>query len=123
MRKDERLLSGTHDLQSMPDSAEVKACCATLYQSDVARLLLGDSFHPGGVRLTVHLGSLLHLQPDQRVLDIASGQGSSAIALVQQFGCQVLGIDYGAQAVKQATERAAETGVAHLVSFQQGDAE
>jgi arsenite methyltransferase len=112
-----------HEIQGEPDAAEVKACCATAYQSDVARFLLGDSFHPGGVRLTEHLGRLLHLGPKQRVLDIASGQGRSAIALTQRFGCQVLGIEYSAEAVKKATEAAIEAGVAHLVTFQQGDAE
>jgi arsenite methyltransferase len=105
------------------DAVEVKACCAAVYQSEAARFLLGDSFHPGGIRLTEHLGTLLHLGPEQRVLDIASGQGSSAIALAQRFGCQVLGIEYSTEAVKQATEIAKQTGVAHLVTFQQGDAE
>lgn len=112
--------------QRMPGSleaAEIKACCAAAYQSDVARLLLGNSFHPGGVRLTERLGALLRLGPGQRVLDIASGQGSSALALARRFGCQVLGIEYGPEAVKEASERATTAGWAHLVTFQQGDAE
>ncbi|MBO0780129.1 MAG: methyltransferase domain-containing protein [Ktedonobacteraceae bacterium] len=111
----------TNQAQSI--AAELKACCATVYQSDAARLLLGDSFHPGGTRLTEHLGTLLHLGPAQRVLDIASGQGLSAITLAQRFGCQVQGIEYGAEAVRKATEAARAAGVTHLVTFQQGDAE
>ncbi|GAC1378048.1 MAG: hypothetical protein NVSMB44_47430 [Ktedonobacteraceae bacterium] len=103
--------------------AELKMCCANVYQSDMARLLLGDSFHPGGIKLTEHLGTLLHLEPGMRVLDIASGQGNSAFALARRFGCQVLGIDYGSEAVKKATQAAADAGLAHLVTFQQGDAE
>ncbi len=112
-----------HEIQGEPDAAEIKACCATVYQSDAARFLLGDSFHPGGIRLTKYLGTLLHLRPELRVLDIAAGQGRSATALAQRFGCQVLGIEYGSEAVKRATEAAIEAGVAHLVTFQQGDAE
>jgi arsenite methyltransferase len=108
---------------TMPDDMEVKACCANVYQSDWARLLLGDSFHPGGLELTDHLGTLLDLGPGRSVLDVASGQGASAIRLAQRFGCRVLGIEYGSQAIQQATERAAAQGVAHLVSFRQGDAE
>jgi arsenite methyltransferase len=111
------------DVTTMPGDTEVKACCATVYQSDWARLLLGDSFHPGGLALTEHLGTLLDLGPGRSVLDIASGQGASAIRLAQHFGCTVLGIEYGSQAVQQATECAAAGGVAHLVSFRQGDAE
>jgi arsenite methyltransferase len=110
-----------HEVQQ--DAVEIKTCCATVYQSDAARFLLGDSFHPGGIKLTDHLGSLLHLGPEQRVLDIASGQGRSAIALAQLFGCHVLGIEYGSDAVRQATDTAVQAGVAHLVTFQQGDAE
>lgn len=105
------------------DAVDIKTCCSIAYQSEAARFLLGDSFHPGGIKLTEHLGSLLLLGPGQRVLDIASGQGRSAIALAQHFGCHVLGIEYGSDAVKQSTETAVQAGVAHLVTFQQGDAE
>ncbi len=111
------------DAATIPGDTEVKACCANVYQSDWARLLLGDSFHPGGLALTEHLGALLDLRPGRYVLDVASGQGASAIRLAQRFGCTVLGIEYGSQAIQQATERATAGGVAHLVSFRQGDAE
>jgi arsenite methyltransferase len=106
-----------------PNATEVKTCCATAYQSNAARLLLGESFHPGGLQLTQHLGTLLQLGPQQRVLDVASGQGNSAIALALHSGCQVLGIEYSAEAVQSATQAAQDAGLAHLVTFQQGDAE
>src|SRR5713226_2841920 len=102
---------------------DLKSCCATLYESDFARLLLGDSFHPGGLRLTQRLGELLQLGPRARVLDVASGKGESAIFLAQRFRCEVVGIDFGAANVKEAGDRAAAAGVAELVSFRQGDAE
>jgi arsenite methyltransferase len=111
------------DASAMPSDTEVKACCATVYQSDWARLLLGDTFHPGGLELTERLGMLLDLAPGRSVLDVASGKGASAIRLAQCFGCMVLGIEYGSTAVEQATEHATAEGVAHLVSFRQGDAE
>lgn len=111
------------DTATMPGDTEVKTCCANVYQSDWAKLLLGDSFHPGGLELTERLGTLLDLGPGSYVLDVASGQGASAIHLAQRFGCTVLGIEYGRQAVGQATESATAAGVAHLVSFRQGDAE
>lgn len=104
-------------------SEEVKTCCAAVYQSDFARVLLGESFHPGGETLTLRLGELLQLGPASRVLDVASGQGTSAFLLARRFGCQVIGIDYGADAVQKANAHAQEVGLAHLVSFQQGDAE
>lgn len=103
--------------------AEVKVCCAAAYQSDWARMLLGTSFHPGGMALTQRLGALLNLAPGVRVLDVAAGQGASAIFLAQQFGCEVLGIDYGEDSVRAATQAAEAAGVAHLVRFEHGDAE
>ncbi len=112
-----------HEIQHMVDSTELKTCCSNVYQSDLARLLLGDSFHPGGVKLTEHLGNLLGLGPEHRVLDIASGQGTSAITLAQRFGCKVLGIEYGHDAIHKSMQVAEAAGVSHLVSFQQGDAE
>ncbi|GER90649.1 hypothetical protein KDW_48110 [Dictyobacter vulcani] len=105
------------------DDLNLKSCCANVYQSDLARLLLGESFHPGGTVLTEQLGSLLRLGPDKQVLDVAAGQGTSAIHLAQRFGCHVRGIEYSALAVERATEAARAAGVDKLVTFEQGDAE
>ena len=100
---------------------DVKSCCATLYENDMARLLLGDSFHPGGLRLTQRLGEMIGIGTGSRVLDVASGKGESAIFLAQTFGCEVVGLDFGPENVKQSTVRAA--GLSSFVSFRQGDAE
>jgi ubiquinone/menaquinone biosynthesis C-methylase UbiE len=86
-------------------------------------MLLGESLHPGGLRLTRRLGELLNLRAGMRVLDVAGGKGDSAIFLAGQFGCEVVGVDLGANNVKMANARADATGTAHLVSFVEGDAE
>lgn len=104
------------------ESGVLKQCCAAAYESDFARLLLGDSFHPGGLDLTRRLGILLELRPGLRVLDVASGKGESAIFLAKEFGCEVVGIDFGANA-EEAAKRAGAAGVASLATFRQGDAE
>lgn len=109
--------------ETLLDLSEVKTCCAALYAGDWARLLLGDSFHPGGLRLTAHLGQLLELGPTDRVLDLASGPGTSALFLAQRFGTRVDGVDYSAEAVQRANERALQAGVADRVRFSRGDAE
>jgi ubiquinone/menaquinone biosynthesis C-methylase UbiE len=105
------------------EAVTLKTCCANLYESDWARLLLGDSLHPGGLALTERLGTLLELGPGRRVLDVASGRGASAIYLAQRFGCEVTGVDYGAQSVAEAAAAAAQAGVSDRVQFKQGDAE
>ena len=101
----------------------LKTCCAALYESGWTRLLLGDSFHPGGLALTERLGTLLKLGWDSRVLDVAAGKGTSAIFLAQKFGCQVVGVDYSAKLVAEANAAAQQAGMAERVEFKQGDAE
>ena len=108
---------------SAPAATEIKSCCAALYQTDFARLLLGDSFHPGGLELTGQMGSLLELRPGQKVLDVASGTGASAVYLAQRFGCEVVGLDYSADLVGQARLRARDADLNHLVRFEIGDSE
>jgi arsenite methyltransferase len=102
---------------------EIKVCCATFYQSDVVRMLLGDVFHPGGLKLTHHLGQSLGLGPEDRVLDVACGRGASAVHLARSFGCHVTGLDYGERNIEAARNLAAEHSVGHLAIFRTGDAE
>jgi arsenite methyltransferase len=101
----------------------VKQCCANLYESDAAQLLLGESFHPGGLALTERLGEILQLSDADRVLDAACGKGTTAIFLAERFGCKVTGIDYSEANVRDAVKQAGERGLASRVRFRRGDAE
>lgn len=101
----------------------VKACCADLYQSNLARMLLGDSLHPGGLQLTNRLGRLLELSRGSWVADLASGQGTSAGAIARSFHCKVVGIEYGLEAVTEARQRALDAPTPTDSWFIQGDAE
>lgn len=105
------------------EEANVKQCCATFYGSDLARMLLGDSFHPGGVRLTQRIGELLELTPAAHVLDVASGQGTSALHLAKTFGCRVTGIDLSEENIRVARAAADEQGLFEQVRFELADAE
>lgn len=95
-------------------SAELKACCASLYGTPWVRLLLGDSFHPGGAALTERLGELMGLAQGQLVLDVAAGDGSSGLTLSRRFGCSMAGVDLGA---------GAPAGALNGLSLVRGDAE
>ena len=101
----------------------VKQCCAAFYGSDVAPLLLGDSFHPGGTHLTIRLGQLTQLTRDSTVLDVAAGHGTSAFQLAQSFGCAVVGVDLSEDNVRLANEKASIRGLANRVNFRLADAE
>jgi arsenite methyltransferase len=107
----------------MNSTESLKQCCARAYESDLVRLLLGESFHPGGIRLTERLGVLLGLRPDSRVLDVASGNGASALYIAERFGCPVVGVDYSAKNVEASNAAADVKGLAGKVLFQSGNAE
>jgi arsenite methyltransferase len=102
---------------------QIKSCCAAMYGSDWAHLLIGDSMHPGGAELTERLGDLLGLNPGSRVLDVASGRGASGLALSRRFGCQVTGIDLSPTCVEAARLEARRSGLVDQVRFEIGDAE
>ena len=105
------------------DTAQIKQCCARLYESELVTRLLGDSFHPGGMALTRRLGEILSLTSESRVLDAASGKGASAMLIAQQFGCSVVGVDLSDQNVRHAAAEVDRLGLAHRVRFEVGDAE
>jgi arsenite methyltransferase len=66
---------------------------------------------------------VLDLKPNMRVLDVAAGQGASAMYLAQTFGVAVVGVEYGSTAVEAANAAANAAGIGEQVHFQQGDAE
>lgn len=106
-----------------PEHEQVKQCCARLYESDLTRFLLGDSFHPGGLKLTGQLGRMLGLSSASRVLDVACGKGTTAVFLAKEFGCEVFGVDYGSQNVEAARSLAHTERVDARVQFERSDAE
>jgi arsenite methyltransferase len=105
------------------EAREIKACCATFYQSDIVRLLLGDVFHPGGIELTGYLGKVTGLRSEDKVLDIACGRGASVVYLAKRFGCHVIGLDYGQDNIAAAQNQASLENISHLTAFRKGDAE
>ncbi|MDQ2744450.1 MAG: methyltransferase domain-containing protein [Chloroflexota bacterium] len=110
-------------MTEIDDPASVKSCCAALYASDWAKLLLGESFHPGGLRTTDRLARLLDIDATHTILDVACGQGTSALYLARTFGCRVVGIDLSEENIAIAARAAWDAGLADLVSFRVGDGE
>lgn len=105
------------------DAQALKACCAAAYEGEWARLLLGDSFHPGGRELTLRLGVLTGLGPSTVVLDVACGRGASAVALAARFGCRVVGVDLSPANVEAASAASRAAHLDQLLAFHVGDAE
>ncbi len=108
---------------SLGGAEEVKACCVTGYSSDLLSLVLGNSYHPGGLALTRSLLAELGLAPGQRVLDVASGLGTTALLAATSYDVRVDGVDLSASNVVLASSSAASQGLGDRVAFHLGDAE
>jgi ubiquinone/menaquinone biosynthesis C-methylase UbiE len=105
------------------NSQDVKSCCANFYENDLVAMVLGESFHPGGEKLTLHLGQKLGITKESKVLDIACGQGTSAIALAKEFGCKVVGIDLSQKNLDLAKIKAKDFDQEENLEFVLSDAE
>jgi arsenite methyltransferase len=108
-------------LERLLDS-ELLGCCASPYDSPAVRWLLGDDLHPGGAALTRRLAGLAALAPGSRVLDVASGRGTTARLLASEFGAEVIGVELSAESVAAARAQAGADGLGGRVRFLQGDA-
>jgi ubiquinone/menaquinone biosynthesis C-methylase UbiE len=100
-----------------------KGCCAAAYSGDVVALVLGESYHPGGLPLTRALLEHLGLAPGARVLDVASGRGATALVIAGEHPVEVDGVDLSESNVAHAADAAGEAGLADRVRFHTGDAE
>lgn len=105
------------------DSAEIKACCATGYSSDAVALLLGASYHPGGLRLTRRLLDAVGLRLGDRMVDVASGIGTTSLLAAAEHEASVDGVDLSRANITLARGAAESAGVADRVRFLHGDAE
>jgi SAM-dependent methyltransferase len=105
------------------DSENLKTCCANFYENDLVAMVLGDSFHPGGEELTAHLGKKLGISKGHKVLDVACGSGTSAIALAKEFDCKVVGVDLSQKNLDLAQKKAQDMGIDNLIEFKCSDAE
>ncbi|MDT7711556.1 MAG: hypothetical protein QOG46_245 [Pseudonocardiales bacterium] len=87
-----------------------------------ADLAAADEFHIGGRQATINLFEQLDLTPTMRVLDVGCGPGGASRYLAAEYGCHVTGVDLTPEYVQLATELAARTNLADLVSYQVADA-
>lgn len=105
------------------DAATLKACCATGYSSDAVTLLVGPSYHPGGLKLTRRLLDSIVVRPGDRLVDVASGIGTTSLLAAGEYDAHVDGVDLSAANVALASGAAAAAGVSERVRFHHGDAE
>jgi arsenite methyltransferase len=104
-------------------AVDMKACCAAAYGSQLMHLLLGERLHPGGHELTRRLADLTGIGPGDRVLDVASGLGTTARLLSAERQATVRGVELSPRLVMLAERDAVEAGLGELVRYEVGDAE
>jgi SAM-dependent methyltransferase len=110
------------DIDGLVAEQGIGACCAAVYEQPAVRWLLGDELHPGGARTTRRGLELIRAQPGDRLLDVGSGSGASALLAARELGCEVVGVDLGERAVRLATEASEAEGLQRLARFARGDA-
>ncbi len=93
------------------------SCCAGFYELPIVEQLLGQSFHPGGTKLTRQLASACLVSPKSDVLDVACGNGNSARVIAAEFGATITGCDYSAINLERATTTAHAVGLSDKNSF------
>ena len=104
-------------------SQNLASCCAELYELPIVEYLLGQSFHPGGAKLTRQLASATLVSPKSSVLDVACGKGTSARVIAAEFGATVTGCDYSAANVEHAMTASRAAGVDGKTQFVRANAE
>ncbi len=80
-----------------------------------------DEFHIRGREATRELARLADLKKDMNVLDLGCGVGGPARMLAAEFGCVVTGIELVEEYCEAGTMITEQTGLSHMVNFQQGD--
>ncbi|OLS20771.1 MAG: Demethylrebeccamycin-D-glucose O-methyltransferase [Candidatus Heimdallarchaeota archaeon LC_2] len=109
--------------QPLLQNNDYESCCTSFYENDMVKFLLGNSFHPGGMKLTNRLANKLELNENSKVLDVASGLGASSIEIAKKFGANVIGIDLSTENINTATLKAEKLGLSNIVKFQVANAE
>ncbi len=80
-----------------------------------------DEFHIRGRDATLEMAAMAQLNSGHKVLDLGCGIGGPARHLAAEYGCKVVGLDLVESYCEAAVELTHLVGLAHLVSFQQGD--
>ena len=84
--------------------------------------LLGKQvIHPGGRKATEELLGLAALAPDQQVLDIGCGVGTTAVAMAKHFMVTVIAADVSADMLDRASANVDAAGVRDRVSVEAAD--
>ena len=105
------------------NAGEIKQSAARAYEFPLFGDLLGETFHPGGLKLTARLGEVAGINRSSRALDLACGKGAAICFFSQQYDCHVIGIDLSTLLVLSARSRVEDKKLSSKVDLLVGDGE
>lgn len=102
-------------------SSQLRECSVRTYEGIIGDII-GDVLHPGGLNLTAKVAEIAKIDEASTVLDLASGKGSTAKFLAENFGCNVVGLDLSANLIK-VFKKGSTGSIFPRIEFTIGDAE
>lgn len=93
------------------------------YESNRFNQALEETLHPGGLELTAQLAGIAAISSQSNVLDIASGRGTSACFLANEYQCHVTGVDLSPVSASLSRHKATLQNVISLTDFIAADGE
>ncbi len=102
-----------------PDEALVSKCCTDIYSHPLILKLLDGMLHPGGLALSALMAEKMGVGTEDVILDIACGEGTTAIFLSRKFGCAVNGIDASPLMIEKANAKLTSLTNVDYVGFKQ----
>jgi arsenite methyltransferase len=108
----------------MQDTSKArKESAARAYESSQFNEALDEVLHPGGLELTSRVAEVARIKSGSLILDIASGRGTTACFLAQNYSCHVIGIDLSIASASLAKNRVENEGLLARADFITADAE
>jgi len=93
------------------------------YEAEKFNRVMDEALHPGGLELTARMAEVAGIRSGFRVLDIASGRGTTACFLAETCGCHLVGIDLSAISISLARRKSWLWKISDSTDFLQADAE
>jgi arsenite methyltransferase len=84
---------------------------------------VGTTKHMGGLRATMELIELCHIEEQSYVLDVGCGAGATPAYLAKAVGCRVVAVDIRDQMIALTEQRLQRDGVAESVECRVADAQ
>jgi 23S rRNA G2445 N2-methylase RlmL len=94
---------------------------AAPWSAATTHVKLDVPYVPTSEEVVAEMLRLANVTKQDLLYDLGSGDGRIVIAAAKQFGTRGVGIDIDPERVREANENAQRAGVAHLVTFIEGD--